>query len=190
MIEQDIELYARLRAKDKRALELLYERYEKLLFSFSYRLTGRRDLSEEIVQDVFLKLWTKPGMYDETKGKFSSWILTVTRYTAIDCLRKKDENHAELDDRDTLHTSGPSVEEVTEWKENREEIRAAISQLAEEQRQIVELFYFKGLSQQKIADSFQIPLGTVKGRIRLALKHLHTKIGRSKEGRDHSYDKI
>lgn len=190
MSEQDIELYTRLQAKDKRALELLYERYEKLLFSFSYKITGRRDLSEEIVQDVFLKIWTKPGMYDETKGKFSSWILTIARYTAIDCLRKKDENHVELDDRDSLKTPGPSVEEVTEWKEKRDEIRAAISQLAIEQQQIVELFYFKGLSQQKIADKFQIPLGTVKGRIRLALKHLQNKIGQNKEGRDHSYDRI
>jgi RNA polymerase sigma-70 factor (ECF subfamily) len=129
-------------------------------------------------------------MYDGTKGKFSSWILTVTRYTAIDCLRKKDGNHAELDDRDTLKTPGPSVEEAAEWKEKREEIRAAISQLAEEQRQIVELFYFEGLSQQKIADTFQIPLGTVKGRIRLALKHLQKTIGRNKEGREHSYDRI
>jgi RNA polymerase sigma factor (sigma-70 family) len=189
MSELDIELYARLQTKDKRALELLYERYEKLLFSFAYRMTGRRDLSEEIVQDVFLKLWTKPGMYDNTKGKFSSWILTVTRYAAIDCLRKKDENHSELEDRDALKSSDPSVEEVTEWKEKRKEIREAINQLADEQQQIVELFYFKGFSQQKIADTIQIPLGTVKGRIRLALKHLHKTIGDIKEGRDHSYDR-
>ncbi|CAM3857326.1 RNA polymerase sigma factor [Mesobacillus thioparans] len=189
MSEHDIELYARLQAKDKRALELLYDRYEKLLFSFAYRMTGRRDLSEEIVQDVFLKLWTKPGMYDETKGKFSSWILTVTRYASIDCLRKKDENHVELEDRDALKSTEPSVEELAEWKEKRSEIREAINQLAEEQQQIVELFYFKGLSQQKIADTFQIPLGTVKGRIRLALKHLHKTIGGIREGRDHSYDR-
>lgn len=186
MSELDIELYARLQGQDKRALELLYERYEKLLFSFAYRMTGRRDLSEEIVQDVFLKLWTKPGMYDDTKGKFSSWILTVTRYAAIDCIRKKDENHMELEDRDTLKSSEPSVEEVTEWNEKRREIRTAINQLADEQQQIVELFYFKGLSQQKIADTFQIPLGTVKGRIRLALKHLQKSIGGIKEGREHS----
>ncbi|WP_226645952.1 RNA polymerase sigma factor [Mesobacillus subterraneus] len=189
MSENDIELYARLQAKDKRALELLYDRYEKLLFSFAYRMTGRRDLAEEIVQDVFLKLWTKPGMYDETKGKFSSWILTVTRYASIDCLRKKDENHVELEDRDALKSTEPSVEEVAEWKEKRSEIRVAINQLAEEQQQIVELFYFKGLSQQKIADTFQIPLGTVKGRIRLALKHLHKTISGIREGRDHSYDR-
>lgn len=189
MSEKDIELYARLQAKDKLALELLYERYEKLLFSFAYRMTGRRDLSEEIVQDVFLKLWTKPGMYDETKGKFSSWILTVTRYTAIDCLRKKDENNAGLEERDALKSTEPSVEEITEWKEKRKEIRLAINQLTEEQQQIVELFYFKGLSQQKIADTFQIPLGTVKGRIRLALKHLHKKIGGNKEGREYSHDR-
>ncbi|WP_257349507.1 RNA polymerase sigma factor [Pseudalkalibacillus decolorationis] len=188
MSERDLELYERIQKQDKHALELLYERYEKLLFSFSFRVTRRRELSEEIVQEVFIKLWTKPGIYDESKGKFSSWILTVTRNTGIDYLRKKNENMYELEDRDALKNEEPSVEEMVEWKEKGKEIRSAISQLALEQQQMVELFYFKGLSQQKIADTLKIPLGTVKGRIRLALKHLKKDLASAEQGRDRGYE--
>lgn len=184
MSEMDVELYERVLNQDKEALGLLYERYEKLLFSFAYRMTKRRELSEEIVQEVFIKIWTKPGIYDQSKGKFSSWLLTVTRNTSIDQLRKKNENSYEIEERDALQQEGPSIEEEVEWKEEGRRLRKAMKFLAQEQQEIVELFYFKGLSQRKIADKFEIPLGTVKGRIRLALKHLRKNLDTAGRGRD------
>lgn len=135
-------------------------------------MTKNKFLSEEIVQDVFTKIWSKQRNFDESKGKFSSWLLTVTRNATIDMLRKKKESAFELDERDALQDQALSTEEQIEWKEKSEQIRAAVGQLTSEQKEIIELFYFKGLSQSKIADKCDIPLGTVKGRVRLALKHL------------------
>ncbi|WP_349408425.1 RNA polymerase sigma factor [Pseudalkalibacillus sp. SCS-8] len=184
MNELDTELYERVIRQDKKALELLYERYEKLLFSFAYRMTKRKELSEEIVQEVFIKLWTKPGIYDQSKGKFSSWLLTVTRNTSIDQLRRKNEQNYEIEERDSLQENEPSIEEQIEWKEEGRRLQKAMKFLAKEQKEIVELFYFKGLSQSKIAEVFQIPLGTVKGRLRLALKHLRKDLDSTGQGRD------
>ncbi|MFC0524484.1 RNA polymerase sigma factor [Pontibacillus salicampi] len=183
MSERDIELYEKVTKQDKQALEQLYDRYEKLLFSFAYRMTNRRDLAEEIVQDVFLKLWTKPGLYDSSKGKFSSWLLTITRNKSIDEMRKKNENTYEMDERDSLHEDQPSIDDQVIWKEEGENLKEAIHTLGTEQQEIIELFYFKGFSQAKIADKVQIPLGTVKGRLRMALKHLRKHVDVTKQGR-------
>lgn len=172
MREPDVELFNRVQAQDEHALEQLYDRYEKLLFSFSFRMTNNKFLAEEVVQDVFTKIWSKQRNFDESKGKFSSWLLTVTRNATIDMLRKKKETPYEIDERDALHDSAPSTEDQIEWKERNEEIREAVTHLPSEQQHIIELFYFKGMSQAKIAEACNIPLGTVKGRVRLALKHL------------------
>ncbi|MFC4322542.1 RNA polymerase sigma factor [Litchfieldia salsa] len=176
MSEKDVELYHRIQQGDKHALELLYDRYEKLLYSFSFKLTGQRELSEEVVQEVFIKIWTKKGIYNEHKGKFSSWILTVARNTGIDMIRKKKEVTYSIEERDSISSHEPLTEDLVEWKEEGARIRDAISSLAKEQREIVDLLYFKGLSQQKIADACQLPLGTVKGRVRLALQHLKKRL--------------
>ncbi|WP_404451169.1 sigma-70 family RNA polymerase sigma factor [Virgibacillus necropolis] len=171
MRENDVELFNRAQAQDEHALELLYDRYEKLLFSFSFRMTKNKFLAEEVVQDVFTKIWSKQRNFDESKGKFSSWLLTVTRNATIDMLRKKKTTY-EIDERDALHDLSPTTEEQVEWKERSEEVRTAVQQLTIEQQEIIEMFYFKGLSQSKIAEACNLPLGTVKGRVRLALKHL------------------
>ncbi|MCP8969978.1 RNA polymerase sigma factor [Ectobacillus ponti] len=172
MNDQDVSLYQSVLQGDRQALEQLYDKYEKLLFSFAYRMTGRKELAEEAVQDVFLKLWTKKGLYDSTKGKFSSWLLTITRNASIDLLRKNKQTLQMAEVPEALASQEPGVEELVEWKEEGARLREAMSELGEEQKAIVDLFYFQAMSQQSIADVCQIPLGTVKGRIRLALQHL------------------
>lgn len=181
MRENDVELFNRAQAQDEQALELLYDRYEKLLFSFSFRMTNNKFLAEEVVQDVFTKIWSKQRNFDESKGKFSSWLLTITRNATIDMLRKKKETPYEIDERDALHELNPSTEDQVEWKERSEEIREAVRNLVSDQQQIIDLFYFKGMSQAKIAEACDIPLGTVKGRVRLALKHLRGMLSHTGE---------
>ncbi|MEN1968399.1 sigma-70 family RNA polymerase sigma factor [Lentibacillus sp. N15] len=181
MREHDLELYKRIGHNDEAALEQLYDRYEKLIFSFAYRMTNNTFLSEEVVQEVFTKVWLKKGTYDESKGKFSSWLLTVTRNTSIDLLRKKKETPYELTENDVVTDKQPSTEEVVEWKESGEHIRHAVKHLTIEQQEIIELFYFKGMSQSTIASEYDIPLGTVKGRVRLALKHLRERMTEQQE---------
>ncbi|MBD7908080.1 RNA polymerase sigma factor [Sporosarcina gallistercoris] len=166
-------LYALAAAKDRSAFEILYDRYEKLIFSFAYRITQDREIAEEVVQDVFVKLWNGTTTYQEQKGSFSSWLLTVTRNKAFDEIRRlKRHDHEPMLEKDALIEQLGDVEKTVEWSEQRNAIRNAVLELKQEQQEIIDLFYFKGLSQQKIADQCELPLGTVKGRIRLALKHL------------------
>lgn len=168
----DYELYQKVQEENKEALEMLYDRYEKLLFSFSYKMLKQKELAEEAVQDVFMKLWRKNGIYSEDKGKFSSWILTVTRNACIDLIRKQQKNEVEILEKDLDYERTESIEETVTWNEEREVLKQAVSTLTEEQQDIVDMFYFKGYSQSDIAERKNLPLGTVKGRIRLALKHL------------------
>lgn len=186
----DFELYTKVQNGDKSALEQIYDRYEKLLFSFAYRMTQSQDSAEDVVQEVFIKLWRKKGVYSEEKGKFSSWLLTITRNTCLDFIRKTKKDEVELEDRDSMVNDEMSIEDQITWKEERHKLKTAMNHLAEEQRKVVDLFYFKGLSQQKIAEECNIPLGTVKGRIRLALKHLREKYKVAERGGNYGPENV
>lgn len=181
----DMELYERVRQKDQAALEMLYDRYERILYAFVLQLTQDRDLAEEAMQEVFIKLWRGGGIYDETKGKFRSWLFTMSRHVAIDLIRKrKPDLQLEESFAEAIPSPSPSVEAEVEWQEERSQIETAMAGLSAEQQQVVRLMYFQGLSQQKIADTCGIPLGTVKGRIRLALKQLRRHLSRELIGEE------
>ena len=178
----DTQLFRRIQEKDEEALEQLYDRYEKLLFSFSLRMTNNETIAEEAVQDVFTKLWTKKLPYKKEKGKFSSWLLTITRNACLDLIRKTKTDNVEFQERDSLKEDNePTPEEHVEWNEKRQQIKSAMQSLNDEQKEIIELFYFKGLSQSKISEACNIPLGTVKGRVRLALNHLNKQMENTNE---------
>lgn len=174
---KDEHLYLQIKQRDKEALEQLYERYERILYSFIYRFTKDRGLTEEVMQDLFMKLWTQKSMYDSSKGKFSSWLLTIARNAAIDSLRKQKKVEYELDERDQREDP-ENIERTILQKEENEAIHEAVQTLPLDQQKVVTLFYFEGHTQKHIADSCQIPLGTVKGRIRLALQHLRKHLSR------------
>ncbi|HET7656727.1 MAG TPA: sigma-70 family RNA polymerase sigma factor [Bacillales bacterium] len=178
----DAELYSKVQSGDQNALELLYDKYEKLLYSFSYRMTKQQQSAEEVVQEVFIKVWKGQGDYDPEKGKFSSWLLTIARNASIDLMRKQKVQTFELEERDSLVSEDPSTEDLVEWKETGSKLRKAVLKLGEEQRMIIESFYFKGNTQRFIAEQFDLPLGTVKGRIRLALKHLRETLNEWERG--------
>ncbi|TDQ42719.1 RNA polymerase sigma factor [Aureibacillus halotolerans] len=158
--------------RDESALEKLYDQYERLLYSFAFRITKSKALSEEVLQEVFIKLWEGRAVYCKSKGSFSSWLLTVTRFTAIDLLRK---NMKQVPTEDYVFENSPSEENIerdVEWRETGSQLWNAVGTLSDEQKEIVELFYYQGLTQRKIAEVCSMPLGTVKGRLRLALNHL------------------
>ncbi|TGB02393.1 RNA polymerase sigma factor [Halobacillus salinus] len=182
MSNRDLEYYQKMIEGDKQSLEAIYDKYEKLLYSFVIKLSSDHSLAEEVLQEVFIKLWTQKAKYDNTKGKFSSWIVTITRYTAIDIIRSKKESVSLEEETDVPEEQSESVEDLVEWKEKSSTIRKALDQLSDEQRKIVDLFYFKGCSQSVIAKECDLPLGTVKGRLRLALKHLRKNLATVKGG--------
>ncbi|QPC48116.1 RNA polymerase sigma factor [Mangrovibacillus cuniculi] len=174
---RDEELYRKVLQKDQEALSTLYSRYEKLIYSFVFKMTGDRTITEEVIQEVFIKIWRKHAPYEESKGKFSSWLLTMTRNMALDLIRKRNkvETYA-YDERDDQRQEENTPEDHIEWKEKRHVVQEAISELKPDQQKVVELFYFQGETQQHIADQTGIPLGTIKGRIRLALKHIRKSL--------------
>lgn len=168
----DTLLYTRIKGKDKDALENLYDRYEKILFSFLYKMTQDRDLAEEALQEVFIKIWRGVGEYDDSKGKFTSWLFRMAQNSAIDLIRKRKAATVPIDEIAEMPSNDSSVEQTAEWQEEKEHIQAAVSQLSAEQQEMIQLFYFKGHTHEKIAEICGLPLGTVKSRIRLALGKL------------------
>lgn len=178
----DFMLYKQIQDKDKDALEQLYDRYEKILFSFLLKMTEDRTLAEEAMQEVFIKIWRGTGEYDESKGKFTSWLFTMSRNSAIDLIRKRKKPTVPLDEIVDMADGDSSVEEKAEWQEQKDQIQTAVERLSIEQQKMIQLFYFKGHTHEAIAEICELPLGTVKSRIRLALGKLKKSLHSVQEG--------
>ncbi|EGA90436.1 RNA polymerase, sigma-24 subunit, ECF subfamily protein [Planococcus donghaensis MPA1U2] len=172
----DTSLYLRVNKQDKDALEELYDRYEKILFSFLYKMLEDKGLAEEALQEVFIKIWRGKGVYDESKGKFSSWLFRMAQNTAIDLIRKRKKPTVPIEEASQMVSNDEPVEEQVVWQEKKTQIEMAVQHLSAEQQKMIDLFYFKGHTHETIADMCDIPLGTVKSRIRLALKKLKTSL--------------
>ncbi|TWT07888.1 sigma-70 family RNA polymerase sigma factor [Planococcus sp. CPCC 101016] len=168
----DTSLYMRINEQDKAALEQLYDRYEKILFSFLYKMLEDRELAEEALQEVFIKIWRGKGVYDESKGKFTSWLFRMAQNTAIDLIRKHKKPTVPIEEAAQMSSNDAPVDQQVEWQEKKGQIETAVQRLSAEQQKMIDLFYFKGHTHETIADMCDIPLGTVKSRIRLALKKL------------------
>jgi len=159
------------------ALSELYDRYSRLVFSLALNSVGDPTSAEEITQDVFLRVWQRARQYRADRGKVSTWLTGITRHRAIDQLRRRGsrpEQHsvgwAELSPAAEPSVNGP--EQAAARAMERERVRAAIAQLSEEQKQGLALAYFQGLTQSQIAAILDLPLGTVKTRIRLGMEKL------------------
>jgi RNA polymerase sigma-70 factor (ECF subfamily) len=173
----DATLLARVADGDARAFETLYDRYRARAFGLALRLTGHRGTAEEVTQDVFLKLWHGAANYDPVRGSLSSWLLTFVRHRAIDMLRsgRRHERNVDLAGALGLEAAERTDEQV-EGLEDSRNARKMVQTLPAEQREVIELAYFGGLSQGEIATQVGIPLGTVKGRSRLALEKLRRSV--------------
>jgi RNA polymerase sigma-70 factor (ECF subfamily) len=180
----DADLLAGLAAGDPDALTLLYRRYAPLVYSLALRILGNQQQAEEVVQDVFVKLWRQPQSYDAARGRFINWLLGVTHHRAIDELRSRKryqrhqiteagqagaENASALAD---LPDHAPDLGEQAWLNVQRQAVRAALQMLPPEQREALELAYFGGYTQSEIAAALQQPLGTIKTRIRLGIQKL------------------
>jgi RNA polymerase sigma factor (sigma-70 family) len=165
--------------QDASALEQLYERYERPVYSFVYRIVKDSMAAEEIVQELFMRIWNTAQRLrtDEAAGKISSWIFTIARNLSIDWLRKQGRKPAEAQEQDVLERAASvhSTEREVEHKLLGEEMQEALSELNAEQKQVVELIYFMGYTQQEVSLREAIPLGTVKSRVRLALMQLRKR---------------
>ena len=172
-IALDAAAVARVAGGDAVALQELYDRYGKLVYSFAYRLTADATLSEECVQDVFVALWRRAADFDPTRAKLTTWLFVVARNRAVDLGRQK-ARRPEL--RDDLEPAGSASDpaDLAAGADEAQRLAEAMAELPEEQLAVLRLAYFDGLSHAEIAELIGIPLGTVKGRVRLALERLRS----------------
>jgi RNA polymerase sigma factor (sigma-70 family) len=159
------------------SLEVLYQRYSRLLYSIAYRMVADHQIAEDLLQEAFVSVWQNASSYSAKSGAVQSWLVAIMRHRAIDHLRKlrsrqnfKTTPIDELTYDDNLTT--PDVWEET-WRSMRaSQIRNALKLLSQEQRMVIELAYFEGWTHTEIAEKYHIPLGTVKARMRLGIVHL------------------
>jgi RNA polymerase sigma-70 factor, ECF subfamily len=168
----DGELLQAIAQQDQDAFDELYQRYCNLVYSMAFHVLQNSVLAEEVTQDVFIKIWTQPDRWTPDGGKFSSWLLTVTRYTAIDHLRREGSQSAKLilllDTLPDETGDGLSANEVSDGKE----LQHLMEQLPPEQAQVIQLAFFRGMTHQQMAKALDLPLGTVKTRLRMGLSKL------------------
>lgn len=172
--QDDIGLVAKIVQKDQNALAALYQQYGGLVYSLAYRILQQPGLAEEVTQDTFLKVWKQAESWDSTKGKLVSWLLTITRYTAIDYIRqaKRQPQQSEISLEYTVSTSDnmPTVNDPN-WADG-QLIQSLLKQLPVEQAEVIELAFFRGMTHSDLAEALQLPLGTVKTRLRLGLQKM------------------
>ncbi|HEY5976289.1 MAG TPA: sigma-70 family RNA polymerase sigma factor [Solirubrobacterales bacterium] len=175
----DEELMPLIADKQPDAFEVFYDRHGKVAFSLAYRIVGERAAAEDVIQEAFISVWRSGARFDRAKGSVRSWMLGIVRNRAIDLLRSK-TGRAPLDfDDDSIleQRRAPQMTEAEALRnETAEEVRGAIGELPGEQSKVIELAYFGGFSHSEISDMLGIPLGTVKGRMRLGLEKIRGEL--------------
>jgi len=178
----DEELMARLQYRDLEAFRTLYGRYGNLVYSTSLRIVRDAQIAEDLVQEIFLRIWRKPGSYLPQRGRFATWLTSVTRNRAVDEIRSRNRRQRhETASPEEQQREFPAPERndpalTAEMSDQRRLILAALTELPAEQRQVIELAYFGGLTQQEISQRLSQPLGTVKTRIRLGMQKLRAAL--------------
>lgn len=164
------ELLEGLQLHDEQAFSFLYDRYSKALFSIILQVIPQQELAEDVLQEVFIKIWQNIKSYDETKGRLYTWMLNIARNQAIDRTRSKDFNNRSK--TTGLSETVYNQQKVVESKVDDIGLKKILSNLPEENRKLLELAYFQGYTQDEISKMLNIPLGTVKTRIRATIIQL------------------
>lgn len=188
---EDDRLVTALRKRDVKALEVLYDRYGDYVYSVSLRVVGDSQVAEDVSQEVFLRLWRRPDLFDASRGRFVTWLLSVARNKAIDERRSRGrrfrhENPPGVGSIDSDDMPAKTAEDPVDsalLTDDRIVIQRALALLPAEQRTAIQLAYFGGYTQQEIADGLKQPLGTIKTRIRLGLQKLRVVLIEQRDGR-------
>lgn len=184
-VDTDHDLLHQIRAGDRIALEVLYDTYSALVYSIAHQITTDIHLAQEITQDVFTKVWSHPEIYEPERGRFSSWLLTMTRNMAIDEIRKRarKSRFSLLPPLALQEISGAAYDTLShlEHEEMAEVLKMHMSQLKKEHQDLLQLAYFKGQTLSEVATQQNLPIGTVKSRLHQALKTLKKHMAEWKE---------
>jgi RNA polymerase sigma factor (sigma-70 family) len=177
----DRELVQRLRRGDEDAFRGLFGRYAPAAKALALRVVRQSHLAEEIVQEAFLAVWRNPDGYDSERGSVRSWLMGMVHHRAVDLVRREEAYRRRAEDSipEALEEQADHAQDVVEMlglPEERRIVRAALDELSEEQRDVLTLMYFGGLSQTQIAEKTGIPLGTVKSRTLLGMRRMRTAL--------------
>jgi RNA polymerase sigma factor (sigma-70 family) len=170
-------LIARLQQKDKSAISYLYDHYSAALYGVIFRILQNDDVAEEVLQDVFLKIWDKIGSYDAAKGRLFTWMLNIARNQAIDKTRSREISKGQKTKGLEKLVTTIDNQEFIEQRIEGIGVREIIKVLPEDQQFVVEQLYFNGYSQSELAEESGIPLGTIKTRLRMAMQQLRNSLG-------------
>jgi RNA polymerase sigma-70 factor (ECF subfamily) len=176
----DEELMPLIGDKDPGAFEVFYDRHGGVAYSLAYRIVGERGAAEDVTQEAFISIWRSGARYDAARGSVRTWMLGIVRNRAIDALRSKASGAPKLNfDDDSILEHRPAPERTESEalrRETAEEVRGAMDELPGEQSKVIELAYFGGFSHSEIAGMLGVPLGTVKGRMRLGLEKIRGEL--------------
>ena len=177
----DLELVRRLHAHDAGGFEGLYRRYQAAAYGLARRVTGSVALAQEVVHEAFMAVWRAPEAFDASRGAFRTFFLSLVHHRAVDVVRR--EERLRRREERQLNLEPVSVEDVADgvvddaWLAvRRKQVRQALTELPEDQRMVLEMAYFGGMTQARIAETLGIPLGTVKTRTLAALRKLRAAL--------------
>jgi RNA polymerase sigma-70 factor, ECF subfamily len=174
LILADEDLISLVEAADAEAFATLYDRHNRAAFSLAYRMMGEPQAAEDLAQEAFLKVWRGASSFRAERGSVRTWILSIVHNRAIDQIRSQASRRRTQEKIEaSAPRSQPSEAFVETWRNSqREQVRKALNTLPPEQLKILELAYFSGYTHVEISDLLCLPLGTVKGRMRLGLKKI------------------
>ncbi|MBX5438811.1 MAG: sigma-70 family RNA polymerase sigma factor [Thermoflavifilum sp.] len=172
-----------LRKKNEEAFRYLYDHYAAALYGVVLKVVNEQEMANDLLQEVFVKIWNRIDSYDPQKGRLFTWMLHIARNTAIDMLRSKSYQQQEKNQslESNVHISN-SMEMSTSMMVEQMGLKNVLNRLSDEQRILIEKAYFKGYTQEEIAKELAMPLGTVKTRIRNALLTLREILQERKTG--------
>jgi RNA polymerase sigma factor (sigma-70 family) len=178
----DLDLVLRVRKGDDDAFRSLFDRYAPTAKALAMRVVRHTHLAEEIVQEAFLAVWRNPDGYDEHRGSVRSWLMGTVHHRAVDAVRREESQRRRTEEavsegREDQPDHAEQVADEMARPEERRLVRAALDELPNEQRQILEMMYFDGLSQSGIAEKTGLPLGTVKSRTLLGMRRMRVALG-------------
>lgn len=172
---EDGDFVRQLQSRDEAGLASLYDRYAVLAFTLAYRMLSDRQTAEDVVQDAFLSVWRHATRYDPEQSSFRSWLITIIRNRCFDKLRSRATQPQLSPEADISEKPGTQdvLRDVSQAFTARS-VRSALEQLPPEQRETIELAYYGGFSQTEISERMRVPLGTVKGRVRMGMQRLRS----------------
>ena len=176
----DEELMTRVTRGDTVAYEALYDRYSSAVMGFALKITGDRALAEEVVQETFWRVWRKADSFHAPSGSFAAWFFSIARNLAIDTLRRqRTQGRPAIQPEQIIEQvvdPAPDVAETALLRVEHQKMRAAVGTLPLDQRRVIEMAYFRGMTRQEISEATGEPLGTIHTRARLALQKLREEM--------------